>query len=183
MSSRRFGVSFKRCSACVRALLAGGLILLASAMGARRLRLRPRIVGKEAPDFVLRGLDGRNLRLSEFRGQVVLVNFWTRSDGDSRQQMPALDRINITYQRAGLVVLGVSVDEDLRRAQEFADVDGVSYPILFDTGTEIGKDYCLQKMPMTILVDRSGVVRYSAVGFKRGDERAYLDHIRELLRE
>ncbi len=165
-----------------RALLAGGVIL-GVALAASPLLAAPGIVGKPAPDFVLRGLDGRNLRLSEFRGQVVLVNFWTRSDGDSRQQMPALDRINITYQRAGLVVLGVSVDEDLRRAKEFASAMNVSYPILFDTGTEIGKDYFLQKMPMTILVDRSGVVRYSSVGFRRGDERVYLDHIRELLRE
>jgi peroxiredoxin len=165
-----------------RILLAAGVILSVALSGASTAAA-PSILGKPAPDFVLRGLDGRNLRLSEFRGQVVLVNFWARSDGDSRQQMPALDRINITYQRAGLVVLGVSVDEDLRRSKEFAASMGVSYPILFDTGTEIGKDYFLQKMPMTILVDRSGVVRYSAVGFKRGDERVYLDHIRALLRE
>jgi peroxiredoxin len=165
-----------------KALLAGSAIL-GVAMAAATLAAAPNIVGKPAPDFVLRGLDGRNLRLSEFRGQVVLVNFWARSDGDSRQQMPALDRINITYQRAGLVVLGVSVDEDLRRAKEFAAAMSVSYPILFDTGTEIGKDYFLQKMPVTILVDRSGIVRYSAVGFRRGDERVYLDQIRQLLRE
>jgi peroxiredoxin len=165
-----------------KALLVGGVIL-GLAMAAAPLAAAPSIVGKPAPDFVLRGLDGRNLRLSEFRGQVVLVNFWARSDGDSRQQMPALDRINITYQRAGLVVLGVSVDEDLRRAKEFAAAMSVSYPILFDTGTTIGKDYFLQKMPMTILVDRSGIVRYSAVGFRRGDERVYLDQIRQLLRE
>ena len=165
-----------------RALIAGSLILSA-AMAAASLAAAPTIVGKEAPDFVLRGLDGRNLRLSEFRGQVVLVNFWTRSDGDSRQQMPALDRINTTYQRAGLVVMGVSVDDDLRRSKEFAAAMNVSYPLLFETGTQIGKDYFLQKMPMTILVDRSGVVRYSAVGFKRGDERVYVDQIRGLLRE
>jgi peroxiredoxin len=165
-----------------KALLAASMIV-AAAMASVSHAAAPSIVGKPAPDFVLRGLDGRNLRLSEFRGQVVLVNFWARSDGDSRLQMPALDRINITYQRAGLIVLGVSVDEDLRRSKEFASSMGVSYPILFDTGTDIGKDYFLQKMPMTILVDRSGVVRYSAVGFKRGDERVYLDHIRELLRE
>ena len=163
-------------------LLTAGVILSA-VLAAASMAAPPSIVGKPAPDFVLRGLDGRNLRLSEFRGQVVLVNFWARTDGDSRQQMPALDRINITYQRAGLVVLGVSVDDDLRRSKEFAASMGVSYPILFDTGSAIGKDYFLQKMPMTILVDRSGVVRYSAVGFKRGDERVYLDHIRELLRE
>ena len=167
----------------MRKILLSAGVILSTALAAASIGAAPTIVGKAAPDFVLRGLDGRNLRLSEFRGQVVLVNFWARSDGDSRQQMPALDRINITYQRAGLVVLGVSVDEDLRRSKEFAASMGVSYPILFDTGTEIGKDYFLQKMPMTILVDRSGIVRYSAVGFKRGDERVYLDHIRELLRE
>jgi peroxiredoxin len=159
------------------------VIFLGLAMATASIAAALSTVGKPAPDFVLRALDGRNMRLSEFSGQVVLVNFWSRSDGDSRQQMPALDRINITYQRAGLVVLGVSVDEDLRRSKEFAAAMGVSYPILFDTGTEIGKDYFIQKMPMTILVDRSGVVRYSAVGFHRGDERGYLDHIRELLRE
>jgi peroxiredoxin len=158
-------------------------MMLSASLASSSLAAAPSIVGKEAPDFVLRGLDGRNLRLSEFRGQVVLVNFWTRSDGDSRQQMPALDRINTTYQRAGLVVLGVSVDDDLRRSKEFAGAMSVSYPLLFETGTQIGKDYFLQKMPMTILVDRSGVVRYAAVGFKRGDERTYVDQIRGLLRE
>jgi peroxiredoxin len=165
-----------------RVLLAGSLILSAVVTGAA-IAAAPTLVGKDAPDFALKGLDGRNLRMSEFRGQVVLLNFWVRWAGDSRQEMPALDRINTTYGRAGLVVLGVSVDEDLGRAREFAGAMKVSYPILFDTGSDIGRDYQLRKMPVTILVDRAGVVRYANVGFKRGDERAYLDHIRELLRE
>ncbi len=160
-----------------------GALLAVSFFVATSWAAAPTLVGKDAPDFVLKGMDGRNLRISEYRGQVVLVNFWARWAGDSRQEMPALDRINTTYGRAGLVVLGVSVDEDLTRAREFASAMKVSYPILFDTGSDIGRDYQLQKMPMTILVDRAGIVRYSNVGFKRGDERAYLDHIRELLRE
>jgi peroxiredoxin len=170
-----------------RVLLAGSVILTAvltvPSLIASSRAAAPTLVGKEAPDFVLKAMDGRNLRMSEFRGQVVLVNFWARWAGDSRQEMPALDRINTTYSRAGLVVLGVSVDEDLNRAREFAGAMKVSYPLMFDTGSSIGRDYLLEKMPMTILVDRAGVVRYSNVGFKRGDERAYLDHIRELLRE
>jgi peroxiredoxin len=170
-----------------RVLPAGSVILSAiltvSSLIAASRAAAPTLVGKEAPDFVLKAMDGRNLRMSEFRGQVVLVNFWARWAGDSRQEMPALDRINTTYSRAGLVVLGVSVDEDLNRAREFAGAMKVSYPVMFDTGSSIGRDYLLEKMPMTILVDRAGVVRYSNVGFKRGDERAYLDHIRELLRE
>jgi peroxiredoxin len=160
-----------------------GAMLTASFLVPVSRAAAPTLVGKDAPDFVLKGLDGRNLRMSEYRGQVVLVNFWARWAGDSRQEMPALDRINTTYGRAGLVVLGISIDEDLARAREFASAMKVSYPILFDTGSDIGRDYQLQKMPMTILVDRAGVVRYSNVGFKRGDERVYLDHIRELLRE
>jgi peroxiredoxin len=167
----------------MRRVLLAGSVILSAVFATASLAAAPTIVGKEAPDFVLKGIDGRNLRLSEFRGQVVLVNFWARWAGDTRLLMPALDRINTTYRTAGLVVLGISVDDDLRRAREFADAMGVSYPILFDAGSAIGKDYQLQKMPMTILVDRAGVIRYSSVGFKRGDERAYLDQIRELLRE
>jgi peroxiredoxin len=143
----------------------------------------PPLIGKDAPDFVLKSNGGGNLRLSEFRGQVVLVNFWARWAGDTHREMRALDKINTTYQRAGLVVLGISVDEDARRARDFADSMKVSYPIMFDTGSEIGRDYQLAKMPVTILVDRSGVVRFSHVGFKRGDDRMYLEQIRELLRE
>ncbi len=158
-------------------------LALGAALALNSFAAVPTLVGKEAPDFVLKGADGRNLRLSEFRGQVVLINFWARWAGDSRQELPALERINSTYHRAGLVVLGVSVDEDARRAHEFADGLKVGYPILFDTTLGVGRDYLLEKMPMTILVDRSGVVRYSNVGFKRGDDRAYLDQIRELLRE
>ncbi|HEV7614436.1 MAG TPA: TlpA disulfide reductase family protein [Steroidobacteraceae bacterium] len=158
-------------------------LILSAGLSVPALAAAPTLVGKDAPEFVLKARDGRNLRMSEFRGQVVLVNFWARWAGDSRQEMPALDRINTTYQRAGLVVLGVSVDEDLARAAEFADAMKVSYPVMFDTGADIGRDYLLQKMPMTILVDRGGVVRYVNFGFKRGDERVYLDHIRELLRE
>jgi len=167
----------------MRRVLLVGSLALGAAWAAAAPAAAPTLVGKDAPDFVLKALDGSNLRLSEFRGQVVLVNFWARWAGDSRQEMPALNRINTTYQRAGLVVLGISVDEDLRRSREFAGSMKVSYPIMFDTGSDIGRDYLLQKMPMTILVDRSGVVRYSHVGFKRGDDRIYLDKIRELLRE
>src|SRR6202162_2864785 len=151
-----------------RVLLAGSAILSAvltvSSLIAPSRAAAPTLVGKEAPDFVLKAMDGKNLRMSEFRGQVVLVNFWARWAGDSRQEMPALDRINTTYNRAGLVVLGVSVDEDWRRAREFADAMKVGYPILFDTTADIGRDYFFRKQPKTILVDRSGVVRYANVG-------------------
>jgi peroxiredoxin len=143
----------------------------------------PGLVGKPAPDFALKGLDGKNLRLSEYQGQVVLVNFWARWAGASRAEMPALNRINETYGRAGLVVLGISIDEDLQRAREFATTMHVSYPMLFDTGETIGREYQLENLPFTVLIDRTGTIRFVNAGFKRGDEQSYVDQIRELLRE
>src|SRR5277367_6282449 len=129
-----------------------GALLGVLLFGASIAASPPTLLGKDAPDFVLKSMDGRNLRMSEFRGQVVLVNFWARWASDSRQEMPALNRINTTYERAGLVVLGISIDEDVRRAREFADSMKVSYPLMFDPGSDIGRDYLLQKMPVTILV-------------------------------
>ncbi|HLW23220.1 MAG TPA: TlpA disulfide reductase family protein [Steroidobacteraceae bacterium] len=169
---------------CARRLtLAVGLLGCVVQMHAALAVAPPPIVGKDAPDFVAKTIDGSNLRLSEFRGQVVLVNFWARWASDSRQEMPALSRINQTYERAGLKVIGISIDDDLVRARAFADAMKLSYPVMLDAGPQIGRDYQLGKMPMTILVDRSGVIRYAHVGYRRGDDRVFLDHIRELLRE
>ena len=143
----------------------------------------PALIGREAPDFALKDLGGANLRLSEYRGRVVLINFYARWAGDSRVEMPALDRIDATYRRAGLVVLGVSVDEDLGRAAQFAEAMHVSYPILLDADASIGRAYALERMPVTVLIDRSGIVRYVKAGYRRGDDHAFVAEIRELLRE
>ena len=143
----------------------------------------PGTIGREAPDFTLKSTAGENLRLSEFRGQVVLINFWARWAGDSRREIPALKRINGTYARAGLVVLGVSIEADARRAGEFATSMHIPYPVLIDTDPALGREYAVDKMPMTVLIDRAGKVRYIHIGFKNADEAVYLDQIRALLRE
>jgi peroxiredoxin len=141
------------------------------------------VLGREAPDFTLKSTHGENLRLSEFRGQVVLVNFWARWAGDSRREIPALERIHSTYARAGLIVLGVSIEADARRAGEFATSMHIPYPVLIDTDPALGQEYVIQKMPMTLLIDRAGIVRFVHVGFENADEAVYLEQIRALLRE
>jgi thiol-disulfide isomerase/thioredoxin len=65
-----------------------------------------------APDFTLRNAEGRNLRLKEQRGQVVLVNFWASWCGPCKQEMPHLNRLHDKYRSAGFVLLGVNIDED-----------------------------------------------------------------------
>jgi peroxiredoxin len=162
-----------------RPLLAVAVAIIACGAAARG----PGVIGREAPDFTLKSTAGENLRLSEFRGQVVLINFWARWAGDSRREIPALKRIHSTYARAGLVVLGVSIEADARRAGEFATSMHIPYPVLIDTDPALGQEYAIDKMPMTILIDRAGIIRYVHIGFENADEAVYLDQIRTLLRE
>jgi len=139
--------------------------------------------GQVAPDFVLRSATGENLRLSEYRGDVVLINFWATWCGPCRQEMPLLDDLYGRYQRVGFNLLGVNIDEDSRRAMQMVQELGVKFPVLFDENKEVSKLYEVAAMPVTILVDREGIVRHVHHGYKPGYEEMYLTEIRSLLRE
>ena len=141
------------------------------------------LVGQPAPDFVLKNASGDNLRLSEFRGDVVMINFWATWCGPCRQEMPLLDELYSTYQRVGFNLLGVNIDDDSRKAMNMIAELGVSFPVLFDTRKEVSKLYAVDAMPATIIVDRDGRVRHVHHGYKPGYEQDYLNEIRSLLRE
>ncbi len=141
------------------------------------------LAGQTAPDFVLKSATGENMRLSEYRGDVVMINFWATWCGPCRQEMPLLDELYGRYQRVGFSLLGVNIDDDSRRAMAMVDELGVSFPVLFDEHKEVSKLYQVEAMPVTLLLDREGTVRYVHHGYKPGYEQKYLDEIRSLLRE
>jgi peroxiredoxin len=136
-----------------------------------------------APDFTLRGADGRNVRLDELRGQVVLVNFWATWCGPCREEMPRLDTLYQKYRKSGFVLLGINVDDDPRAALATAAKLNVSFPVLLDTDKKVSKLYDLNTMPSTIVIDRDGKVRFLTRGFHAGTERDYEQQIRGLLKE
>ena len=135
-----------------------------------------------APDFTLRTMNGPNLRLAEQRGRVVMVNFWATWCGPCRQEMPQLDRLYQKYKSSGFVLLGVNVDDDVRKAADVAGKLGVSFPVLLDTDKAVSKLYDLSTMPSTVLIDRDGKVRYVHRGYLTGYEDNYDKQIRELLK-
>ena len=140
-------------------------------------------VGMAAPDFTLRTLAGSNMRLQEQRGQVVLVNFWATWCGPCRKEMPHLNRIADKYRGSGLVMLGVNIDDDVRNAAEVATKLGVKFPVLLDTDKKVSRLYDLNSMPSTLVIDRSGRVRYLHRGYQDGYEAQYDKQIRDLLKE
>ena len=141
------------------------------------------LTGQTAPDFALKSSSGENLRLSEYRGDVVMVNFWATWCGPCRQEMPILDELYARYQRVGFSLLGVNIDDNSSKAMNMVNELGVTFPVLFDSRKEVSELYDVDAMPVTLLIDREGTVRYVHQGYKPGYEDKYLEQIRSLLRE
>jgi peroxiredoxin len=163
----------------LRKILLGATLLIFTATGLAASGL----AGQPAPDFVLKSSGGENMRLSEYRGDVVMINFWATWCGPCRQEMPLLDDLYSRYQRVGFNLLGVNIDDDSGRAMQMIEELEVSFPVLFDESKEVSKLYQVEAMPVTVLVDREGTVRHVHHGYKPGYEDKYLTEIRSLLRE
>lgn len=145
--------------------------------------LHAEVLQGKAPDFTLRSNSGKNIKLSEYRGQVILLNFWASWCGPCRQEMPLLNAIQKRYGKLGFTVLGVNVEEDSDQARAMLREIPVDFPILFDTTNKASKLYNVSAMPSTVLIDRDGNMRYLHKGYKPGDEAKYKKWIKKLVRE
>jgi len=141
------------------------------------------IVSKQAPDFALESSIGRNLRLSEFRGDVVIVNFWSSGCGRCREQLDQLARINEANRLNHMSILSVNVDGDSSRAMRIIAAQDLEFSVLFDTDKIVSRLYDPRRLPMTVMVDPHGTVRYIQEGYHRGDELLYEQKLAELLAE
>ena len=136
-----------------------------------------------APNFTLKSLSGKNLKLSEMAGNVVLINFWASWCAPCREEMPLLNALHKKYQPLGFTVLGVNVEEQVDSARGFLGDFPVDFPILLDNTNKVSKQYKVIAMPTTVLVDRDGNMRFLHEGYKSGDEKKYQQMIKKLVRE
>jgi peroxiredoxin len=135
----------------------------------------------QAPAFTLQSLDGKTVTLGQYKGDVVMINFWASWCGPCRQEMPLLDDIYKQYKDMGFVLLGVNVEPDASNANGWLKKTPVSYPILYDPKSSVSQLYSVQAMPTTVIIDRQGVVRYVHNGYLPGDENQYMNSIRSLI--
>jgi peroxiredoxin len=136
-----------------------------------------------APDFTLKSRSGENIKLSEYRGDVVMINFWASWCAPCRQEMPLLEEMYKKYSDLGFVLLGVNVEEDSTKASELLRDVAVTFPVLYDNKNDVSKLYKVVAMPSTVLVDRDGKMRYLHRGYLPGYENEYVKQIKELIRE
>ncbi|MGO9933421.1 MAG: TlpA disulfide reductase family protein [Steroidobacteraceae bacterium] len=136
-----------------------------------------------APSFTLTTLTGQPGGLSEYKGQVVMVNFWATWCGPCQQEMPLLDQMYKKYKAAGFTLIGVNVDKESPAVKELLARKPVSFPVLLDPANQVSKAYHVDEMPSSVIIDRKGQIRYVHRGYKPGDENDYQDRIRQLIRE
>ena len=136
-----------------------------------------------APTFSLPARGGSTIDLSQFKGQVVMINFWASWCVPCRQEMPLLDSIYKKYKPLGFTLLSVNVEPEQKDAENFLKQTPVTFPVVFDAKSKVSSLYNVQGMPTTVFIDRKGNVRLMHVSYKSGDENLYMDQIRSLLRE
>jgi thiol-disulfide isomerase/thioredoxin len=137
--------------------------------------------GARLPEIGLQDLAGHRVDLASLKGKVVLVDFWASWCAPCKQEMPVLERLYQKYKDRGLVVVGVSVDQEGTNVGAFLKQLKVSFPIVHDKGHDVANRFKPPRMPSSYIVDRNGVVRNVHGGFRAGDDATIEGEITKLL--
>jgi len=158
-------------------LIALLVITLASVVAVAKIK------ADSAPDFVLKSASGKNVRLSELKGRVVMLNFWATWCGPCAEEIPHLNELHESLDPYDFELLGINLDEDQSKAIHLAKKLEVNFPVLFDTEKDVSRSFDIKAMPTTIIIDRSGNIRHVNYGFKNGYIERYHRQIQALRKE
>src|SRR5436309_5922066 len=129
-------------------------------------KYEPLTVGKVAPDFKLPDLNEKDIRLSDFRGKVVFLNFWATWCKPCREEMPSMEILYKNFEKDGLVILAISIDRVTTKKDipPFVKALNLTFPILVDSWGQTDKRYKLMGVPETYIIDQQGVLREKVIG-------------------
>jgi cytochrome c biogenesis protein CcmG/thiol:disulfide interchange protein DsbE len=122
-------------------------------------------VGQSAPDFTIQNIDGKNVSLSDFKGKIVILNFWATWCGPCQSETPFFEAVHKERASKGLVILAIDFKESPSTVKNFASTKGISFPILLDTEAKVSEKYCLPSaLPITIFINSEGIIKARKVG-------------------
>lgn len=160
------------------------LLLAASALSIPATFATPLSIGSPPPDFALRSLDDTNLRLSEYRSEVVVLYFWAPWCGKCRDPLESLNSLLADHYEEGLQILAVSVDDQTDHVTEYLSGLNISFPVLADDQrNSVSRMYELGKLPLTLLIDREGNLRYVHEGLRRETNQQIREQLQLLVDE
>lgn len=153
-------------------------VLAAAPAGAAELKPW---TGGPAPVLELRGLDGAGHRLADYRGRVVLVNFWATWCEPCRDEMPSMQRLKEKLAGKPFAVLAVNLDEPESRIRQFLSRMKVDFTVLLDPGKKAARAWDARILPASFVIGVDGKIRYSLVGELDWDHERVVDRLSELL--
>lgn len=119
-----------------------------------------------APDFELQDANGENIRLSDLRGQPVLLNIWATWCPPCRAEMPAMQAVYEAYQQDGFIILAVNAtnQDDRQAVLSFVQEYGLTFPVLFDDSGSVAQTYLSKALPTSFFIDQNGIIQEVVVG-------------------
>jgi peroxiredoxin len=121
-------------------------------------------IGQPAPDFTLASLEGETVSLSDYTGQVVLINTWATWCPPCRAEMPAINTFYEAHQDKGFTVLAVNNQEDAQTITDFVEASGFGFPVLLDPEAEMTELYQVRGLPTTFIIGRDGTIQHVQAG-------------------
>lgn len=122
--------------------------------------------GFQAPDFELQDMQGKTVRLSDLRGQPVLINLWASWCPPCQAEMPAMQKVYDLYAPKGFVILAINTtfQDDAETARTWVTDRQLSFPILFDLDGDVSRKYQVRSMPTSLFVDKTGIIQRVVIG-------------------
>jgi len=139
--------------------------------------------GEKAPDFTGKTLVGKNIKLSELRGRIVLINFWGTWCAPCKEELPYFNRLYGKFKGVGLEILAVNIDKVAKQAAGMSGALGLTFPVVLDPAGDLSDLYRIRSMPTTFVVGKDGMIRYVHWGFGPSDPARYEDEIKTLLKD
>ena len=150
------------------ALLVGLLLIFVQrARQGEGLRPGEAAVGRQAPNFQLKDLDGRQVSLSELRGKIVMLDFWATWCGPCRRTMPVLEELQQEHPN-DFTLLAVNLQEPMDLVIPYVKRQNLQSRVLLDLEGSVAMDYGAESIPMQVLIDQKGIVRFVWSGYYPG---------------
>lgn len=121
-------------------------------------------IGDVAPDFTLETIDGKAIKLSDYRGKNIILNFWATWCGPCRYEMPSLQSAHDTWQKADVIVLAVCVQDSVSNARNYAKANGLTFTIPMDISGHVAESFAARGLPTSFFIDSDGVIKSIKIG-------------------